>query len=155
MGERRAGGPVAPSCPALDQPVTVEHGMHRADGRAMYVRIEAPKPLADLRCAPAGPLPPQPHDQRLDLDGQLAGLAVWSPGPVRQPVQAAVAVTLQQLVARLARDVELPADRRHRLAVEQAGNELQTFVHQATLLPRHLAILRKEPMCNLCVRNDL
>ena len=66
--------------------------------------------------------------------------------PVRLPAG-------EQLVAGLARDAELPAERRHRLALQPAGDEAQTFFHDRTLSPRHPHLPpRKGGKCNPCVR---
>lgn len=42
-----------------------------------------------------------------------------------------------------------------RLAVQQPGDELQSLVHDVTLLPRHLALLPKGRKSNLSIRNEL
>ena len=49
----------------------------------------------------------------------------------------AVLVAVEDLVAGLARDPELGAQRRHLLALEQAGDKPEPLVHDVTLLPRH------------------
>src|SRR6185503_6821820 len=67
--------------------------------------------------------------------------------PIRLPVRAvasiaerldpAVFVAVEDLVAGLARNSELGAQRRHLLALEQAGDKPESPVHDVTLLPRH------------------
>lgn len=44
------------------------------------------------------------------------------------------------------RDAELAAELRHGIAVQQAGNELQPFIHRVTLLPGHFALPAKGPI---------
>jgi hypothetical protein len=63
------------------------------------------------------------HDQRLDLDRQLIGMAVGSARAVGEPFQTNLVVTREELVAGLARDAELSAQTRHLLSVQQLGNE--------------------------------
>jgi transposase InsO family protein len=50
--------------------------MHRADRRSMNVRIKSSQPFPYLRRSPMRPLLLASHDQRLDLDRQLVGMAV-------------------------------------------------------------------------------
>ena len=57
-------------------------------------------------------------------------MPIRPPAPVGQLVQAAVLVPVVDFVAGLAGNAELPAQARHLLAVEQAGNE-------SDVLPRH------------------
>jgi hypothetical protein len=82
--------------------VAVEIGVHGTDRRRMDVGIEAGQPLPDLWCAPARFVLLQAHDLRLDLEGQLIGVAVWSARSVGQPFQAdlMVAATILQPVLR-------------------------------------------------------
>jgi len=42
----------------------------------MDIGIEAPEPFADLRRFPGRPVPLEAYDQRLDLDRELAGMAI-------------------------------------------------------------------------------
>jgi len=56
------------------------------------------------------------QDVVLDLKRKLIGVAVGTPAAVGQPLNAALLITIEDLVARLARDPELPAKFRHRLA---------------------------------------
>jgi hypothetical protein len=50
--------------------------MDRADRRRVHVRIEPDALLPDLQCAPAWLVPLEAYDPRLDLDGQLVGVAI-------------------------------------------------------------------------------
>ena len=128
--------------------------MHGADRRRLDVVVQAAQLLADLGCTPTRVLAPQSHNQRFDLNRQLVGLPIGSPATVGQPYGAEVLVALEELVAGLARDLELTAQDRHLFATEETGHKPDAFVHLGTLLPRHFA-LRKVQKCYPCVRNDL
>src|SRR5579872_4796048 len=75
-------------------------------------------------------------------------------------MKAQIFVSLIKLVARLAGDIELAAQRRHLLPFKQAGDETQPFVHLLTLLPGHLRLPQKPKSvsdvtgmtCKLCPR---
>src|SRR5688572_6000732 len=112
--------------------------MHRADRRQVDAAVLAPDLLPDLRRTPAGPLLLEPQDQRFKLERQLIGLPIGSSGPVFQPLQPAILVSLEDLVAGLPRYAEVPADHGHLLAFHHPGHKPQTLVHLGTLLPWHL-----------------
>jgi hypothetical protein len=89
-GKRCSLGSI-PSChSALDQAVAIENRMDRADRRRVRVRI-GPDEL-DLRWAPAWLVLLEAHDPRLDLDGQLVGMA-------RGPERVGEAVEADRVVA--------------------------------------------------------
>jgi hypothetical protein len=67
-------------------------------------------------------------------------MPVGPPAAVGQAIEAAVLVALEDLVAGLARDIELAADDCHLLARRAAGDETETLIHLGTLLPRHFAL---------------
>src|SRR5258708_34356295 len=75
-------------------------------------------------------------------------------------MQAAILIPGEDLVAGLARDIELAAQHRPLLAIEQPGDKPHPFVHFATLLPGHLRLPQKPKsvtyvpgmICNLCAR---
>jgi hypothetical protein len=121
----------------------------------MHIRIEPDHPLPDLRRAPAWLVLLQARDQRLDLERQLIGVAIRPPRAVGQPFQADLVVAGEDLVAGLARDAELPAQRRHLLPVQRSGNKPQPFIHGPTRLPGHLALPQKARLCNPCLRYEL
>src|SRR5690349_6591856 len=101
--------------------------MDGADRRCMDIGIEPSQPFSDLRRSPSRPVLLETHDQCLDLNGELVGVTVRSARSIRQRLQAAVIVAPKNLVAGLAGDAELSAQPRHLLAVQHAGNELQTL----------------------------
>ena len=72
--------------------------------------------FADLAGTPAGMLVLYVHDEVLDLKRKLVGVAVGTPAAVGQPLNAALLITIEDLVACLSRDPKLPAKFRHRLA---------------------------------------
>jgi len=76
-------------------------------------------------------------------------------GAVGQALEFAILIATPDLVAGLARDIELPAKHRHLIAVQKPGDELQPLFHDITLLPRHLALLVKGQKCNPSIRNEL
>lgn len=119
--------------------------MDGADGGGMDIRVEPPQSLADLGRPPARLVLLQLHDQLLDLKGELIGVAVGPAAAIGQTLQAAILVAIEDLVAGLARDTELPAERRHLLAIEQSRHETKAFIHKVTLLPRHLCSPCKGP----------
>src|SRR5262249_51774608 len=64
-------------------------------------------------------------------------LPVCAVAPIAEGLNPAVFVTVEDLVAGLPRNPELGAQRRHLLALEQAGDKPESLVHDVTLLPRH------------------
>lgn len=68
---------------------------------------------------------------------------------------AAVVIAADDLVARLAGDAELAAQRRDRLTIQNPRNEFKTLVHAVALLPRHLRSPRKGKKCNPSLRYQM
>jgi len=116
--ERGALGPVPSPGSPLDQAMTIEHRVHGADRGRVHIRIKPSQSFSDLRGSPARLVLLAPHDQRLDLGGQLVGMAVGPARAVGEPLQANLVVASEDLVAGLAGDAELTAQRRHLLAVQ-------------------------------------
>ncbi len=133
----------------LHQAVAVEHGVDGAHRRCRDHRVLADQLVAQLRCAPGGVLLLDPQDRAFDLVGQLVGLAVRRPAAVIEPVQATCLVAVEDLVACHPGDAEFTTERRHLLAFEQAGNELQSLIHRFTLFPGHLG----SPQMPKCVNH--
>src|SRR5439155_22377922 len=88
----------------------------------------------------------------LDLGGQLVGVADRAALTVRQRFDPAILVALEDLAAGLAGNPELPADLRHRFAIEQLRHEPQALVHHRTLLPRHRHLPLECGKCYPCFR---
>jgi len=139
---------------ALDEAVAVERGVDRAHRGRRDHRVVVDQLVADLGCAPGGVLLLDPEDRPLDLERQLVALPVGGLAAVVQPIEATGLVALKDLVAGDPGDAELPAQRRHLLAFEQAGNESEAFIHRFTLVPGHLGGLPPNAeMCKPCARN--
>jgi hypothetical protein len=116
MRERSALGPATRSSATLDQAMAIEHGMEGAFGGNRNIGESAQPAFADLTGAPAGVLVLHVEDVVLDLKGELVGVAIGAPAAVDEPVPAALLVAIEELVTGLARDAELAAKFRHRLA---------------------------------------
>jgi hypothetical protein len=88
-------------------------GAFRRDGDAG----EPPEQvLSDLTGAPAGVLALHVQNIVLHLKGKLVGIPKGTSAPVGQAFNPAFLVAIEDLVAGLARDSELPAQFRHGLA---------------------------------------
>ncbi len=137
-GERRAARAVARPAAALDQAMAVEDRMDGAFGRNPDIAVEpSDQQLPDLARAPVRLLAFEPDDQALDLLRQLIGIAHRPAGPIAQSCQPVLLVTIENLVAGLAGDAELPAHLGHGLPVQQTGDKAQAFFHNRTRFPRH------------------
>src|ERR1041385_2769545 len=101
---------------ALDQAMAIEHGMDGAFGRQPDIREAADQALANLTSTPAGVLVLHVQDVVLHLKGKLVGIAIRTPASVRQPLDSALLIAIEDLVTGLARDPELPAQIGHGLA---------------------------------------
>src|SRR6185503_4738152 len=156
LGQRRSLRLVAttPSTP-FDEAVPIEHSMDRANRQQLHVGMQSPELLADLGCAPARPFLLQLHNQLLDLKWQLVGVPIRPATAIGEAFEPAVLVAIKDLVAGFTRDIELSAQLRHLLSIEQPRHEPKPLVHLGTLLPRHFAIPRKGQKCYLCVRNEV
>lgn len=138
-GRRRSLGLASHAAHAANEPVAIEHGVHRRGGRDPHVAGEAADgPDSRILRAPQCGFSFLAVTMRtLDLARQLVGVAHGAAGAVGQCHGAILLVALEQLVAGLPGDAELPADTGHRLALEQAGDEAQALIHDGAFLPRH------------------
>jgi len=128
--------------------------MDRADSRQVRAGELLPELLADLGCAPARILPLQAHDRGFNRRRQSICLPVRAMTPIAEGLDPAVLVAIEDLVAGLTGDPELGAQRRHLLALEQAGDKPESLIHDVTLLPRH-APSWWGAECHLSARNTL
>src|ERR1700683_548743 len=137
--------------------MAIQDGVNGAAGwHFHFVRQSSEEALPDLAGAPIGFLALGRYDGRFDLLGQLVGISNGAPGTIREPLQPAFLITVDDLVAGLARDPELPAQAGHALAVLQPNHESYTFVHNRTFLPWHpLPAPFQAKKCNPCLRNVL
>src|ERR1700722_17662395 len=133
--------------------MSVKHRMYGTDGRQLDLVVHAPQLLADLRRTPARMLLAQPHNECLDLKRQLVRVPVGTTGSIIESLGTTIFIALVDLVARLARDIELSAQDRHLLPVQQPGHKTHPLFHFGTLLPRHFASPAKAEKCYLCARN--
>src|SRR5260370_15421074 len=134
----------------------MENGMEGAVGRDPDIAVQsANQELANLASSPMRVLALEGDDQALDLGWQLVGVAHGAARAIRQRFDPAILVALEDLVAGLAGDPELPADLRHRFAIEQFRHKPQALIHYRTLLPRHKHLPHEAGKCYLCVRYAL
>lgn len=110
--------------------------MDGAFGGEWDVGEAAQQPLADFPSAPTGMLTLHVQDVVFHLKRQLIGIATGTPASVGEPVNAAFLVAIEDVVAGLAGDPELSAQIRHGLAHQPASHELNSLIHNRTLLPR-------------------
>src|SRR5262252_5301012 len=96
--------------------MTIEHGMDGALGRDGDAGESAEQTLADLAGTPTRVLALHVQDEVFHLEGELVSVVMGAATPVGQPLHAAILVAIEDLVARLTGDPELPAQIRHRLA---------------------------------------
>jgi hypothetical protein len=120
--------------------MAIQHRVHGANRWGLDIAMQTAKLVADLGCTPVGVLTLELNDRLLDLKGQPVGVSVRPSTAVGESVEPAILVALEDLVAGLARDIELAAERRHLLAIEQSRYESKTLIHFVTLLPRHFAL---------------
>jgi hypothetical protein len=92
LGQGRALSPIAPLAAAADQAMVIEYRVHGVDSRDLQLAMQPPELLADLRCAPAGPLALELHDQLLDLKGQLVGLPIGPAAAIGQSFEPASSI---------------------------------------------------------------
>src|SRR6266536_1852496 len=127
-GQRRAARTMARPAAPLDQAMAVQHGMDGTFGRNPDVaRQPADQQLADLARAPVRLVAFEPDDEGLELRGQLVGVADRPARAVAQGRKPVLFVAVENLVAGLAGDAELPAHVRHGFPVQQAGDKAQAF----------------------------
>src|SRR5437016_2910650 len=130
--------------------------MDGALGRDADIAVQsANQELANLASTPMRLLALEGDDQALNPGWRLVGVAHRTTRAIRQRFDPAMLVALEDLVAGLAGDAELPADLGHRFAVEQLRHKPQALVHHRTLLPRHKHLPHEAGKCYLCVRYAL
>ena len=150
--QSRSLGTTAQPAAALDQAVAIQQGMDRAFGGDGNAGEPAHEALAEFARTPSGVLALHIQDEVLHLEGKLIAVAIGATASVGQTLKATMLVAVEDLVAGLAGDPELSAELGHGLAIEAASNELQSFVHHRTLLPRHHSLPIEERKCYPCVR---
>src|SRR3984957_2775707 len=101
---------------ALDQSMTVEHGMDGAFGWDGDVGESAKEALANLAGAPAGVLTLHVQNIVFHLEGKLVGIAIGATTSIGQSPHPTFLVTIEDFVAGLAGDTKLPEKISHPLA---------------------------------------
>ena len=96
--------------------MTIEQRMDGAVGRNFDPRKSAHQALANLSCTPGGVLALHVQDVVLHLKRQLVRIVMWTPASIRESLNAAFLIAVEDLVAGLTRNPKLPAKFRHRLA---------------------------------------
>src|ERR1700745_4513642 len=81
--------------------------------------------LADFASAPAGMLTLHIQEVVLDLKGKLVSVTIGTSAAVREPVNPALLVGIEDLEAGFARNPELPAQFRHGLTRHASSPKLQ------------------------------
>jgi hypothetical protein len=115
--------------------------------------MQAPELFPDHGRTRRGSLAFELHDQRPDLPRQRVGVTVGSATAIGQSGDAAVLAALEDLVAGLARDVELAAQPRHPPALEDSADKPQALIHPGTLLPGAFGG-RRVQKCRQCARPE-
>ena len=100
---------------ALDQSMTIEHGMDGAFGGDGDIGESANEALANLAGAPANVLTLDVQNIVFYLEGKLVGVAKGTPASIGQSLHPAFLVAVEDFVAGLAGDTKLPAKISHRL----------------------------------------
>jgi len=101
---------------ALDQSMTIEHGMDGAFGWDGDVGESAKEALANLACAPTGVLTLHVQNIVFHLEGKLVGVAIGTPASIGQSVHPTFLIAIEDFIAGLTGDTKLPAKISHRLA---------------------------------------
>src|SRR6266404_6929280 len=101
---------------AFDQTVAIEHGMNGAFGGDGNTGEPADQALTNFAGTPAGMLALHVENEILYLKRKLVGVAIRASTPIGQALNAALLITIEDLVAGFARDAKLSAEFRHRLA---------------------------------------
>src|ERR1700724_1588542 len=126
--------------------------MNGAFGRDLDAGESAEETLADFASTPAAMLAFHVEDKILYLKRKLMSIAVAASTSIRQPLEAAFLIAIENLVTGLPSNSKFPAKFGHRLAGEPqtaVSHPLPNTPSKASLPPQ------KGEKCNLCVRYDL
>ena len=134
----RRGGAGSRALYPCYQPVPIQDGIDGATGRHLHFRRQAPQQtFTNLTRTPTRLLVLGRYNGSFYLFRQLIGVPMRPPRSIREPFQPTFFVALKNLVSRLARDPEFPAQGGHRLPVFQPNHKPYAFVHHRTFLPWH------------------
>src|SRR6266480_662863 len=111
LPQRQSGSlcTTTPATAAFDQTVAIQHRMDGALGRNRNAGEPADQALANLPSTPAGVLALHVQNIVLHLEGKLVSVTIGATTPIGQSLHSAVLVAIEDFVAGLARDPELPA----------------------------------------------
>jgi hypothetical protein len=115
----------------------IQDGVNGAASRDFHFTGQSTKERSRILRAPSGFLAFGGHDGGFDLFGQLIGIAVGAPGPIREPLQSAFLIAFEDLIAGFAGDLKLAAQCGHALAVLEPNDKTYAFIHNRTFLPCH------------------
>src|SRR5215467_14815437 len=100
---------MTPATAPLHQSVAIEHRMNGAFGGDRNIGEPARQALADFASPPAGVLTFHIQDVVLDLKRKLVSVTIGTSASVRESVNAAFLVAIEDLVAGFARNPEILA----------------------------------------------
>src|ERR1022692_2650284 len=101
---------------ALDQSMTIEHGMDGTFGGDGDVGESTKEALANLACAPAGVLTLHVQNIVFHLEGKLVGIAIGTPASIGQSLHPTFRGAIEDFGARLGGDTNPPEKISHRPA---------------------------------------
>src|SRR4029434_10459720 len=136
-GQRSALRTTTHAAAALHQAVAIQHGMHGAFGRDGNARESADQAIANFASTPAGVLALHVQNVVLYLKRKLVGVAIRTPAPIGESVNATFLIAIEDLVTGLTGDPKLSAKFRHRLAGQPAGDKLHPLLPYRTPPPTH------------------
>ena len=90
--------------------------MDGALSRGGNIGEPADQAFSNFAGTPAGVLALHVQKEGLYLEREFIGISIGAPAPIGQPFDSAILVTIEDLVAGLAGDPELPAKFRHGFA---------------------------------------
>jgi hypothetical protein len=96
--------------------MAVEHGMDGAFGGNRNPGKPAQQALANFPRTPTGVLMLHVQDKVFHLKGKLVGVAIGAATAVGQALNPTVLIAVEDFIAGLTRDAELPTKFRHRFA---------------------------------------
>src|SRR5207248_11298279 len=95
------------------------------------------------------------NDQAFQLVGGLVGIAQRPAAAGVEGLEPVLPIALEDLIAGLARDAELPTHLGHRLAIQEPSDETKALFHYRTRFPRHRHLPPESGKCHPCVRYEM
>src|ERR1700719_2443968 len=122
------------STAALHQAAAIQHRMNSTFRGNGNTGEPAQQALTDFASTPAGVLVLYVQNEVFDLERKLVGVAIRTSASVREPLHATFQMPIEDLMAVVAEDANLPEMFRNRLPGSPASHKLQSFIHYRTLL---------------------